>query len=284
MDSINEIKKYVLNIPFLKKKTVLEIQEITDGKNNQNLKIFTDEEVLFLKICHTSKVQGINRQTEYLILEKAYHAGIGPKPIIFDPDTNVMIAEFLDLPVWTPKEIRMATSLENFGEAIRKIHNLSPISQICHIKDLLDRYWHSLKNSVETKIFKPFFEITRKKLDIYNRPDDIRFCHNDLCYGHFLRGETIVFLDWEMAGMNDLYSDLGAFIHFHRLDHQQTERFLQAYSPTPLNRNKLTIHQDAILLRELLWVLTKLKEGHTDYFYTDYRQRCLKEVLKRQGG
>ncbi len=282
MNSLNEINRYVSNIPFLKKKTILEIQEIKDGKNNQNFKILTDKEILFLKICHTSKVQGINRKTEYLILEKAYHAGIGPKPIVFDPDTNIMIVEFLDLPVWTLKEIGMPTSLENFGKAIRKIHDLSPIHQSCHIEDLLDRYWDFLRDSLEIRMFKPFFESTREKLDAYNRADDVRFCHNDLCYGHFLKGETILFVDWETAGMNDLYSDLAAFIHFHRLDNQQTDLFLQSYSQTLLNRNKLIAHQDAILLRELLWAIAKLQEGHADPFYTDYRQRCLKAVMNKQ--
>jgi hypothetical protein len=68
------------------------------------------------------------------------------------------------------------------------------------------------------------------------------------------------------------------------LNHEQTELFLQAYSQTSLNRDKLTTHQDAILLRELLWVITKLQEGYTEYFYTDYRQRCLKAVMNKQEG
>ena len=85
-----------------------------------------------------------------------------------------------------------------------------------------------------------------------------------------------------MAGMNDLYADLATFIHFHCLDHQQTKLFLEAYSLKNLNIDKLTTHQDAVLLKELLWVISKLQEGYTDFFYYDYWQRCLKATLNRQ--
>jgi thiamine kinase-like enzyme len=281
---MNKLENKFSNLPFFKNKLINRIQELTDGKNNQNFKIDTDNGIFFLKFCHTSEVQGINRQTEYLILEKVYRAGIGAKPMFFDPTTNAIITEFLEVPAWTFEEIRTATALKRFGESIRKIHELSAINQKSHIADLLDRYWHSLTNASEIRRFKPFFEITRTKLDIYSHSNDIRFCHNDLCYGHFLKGKTTLFLDWEMAGMNDIYSDLAAFIHFHRLSNEQTELFLQAYSQTPLNRDKLIIHQDAILLRELLWVITKLQEGYTEYFYTDYRQRCLKAVMNKPEG
>jgi thiamine kinase-like enzyme len=282
---MNNLAKKISTLPFFKNRVINRIQKLTEGKNNQNFKIDTNNGIFLLKMCHTSTVQGINRQTEYLILEKVYRAGIGAKPFFFDPTTNALITEFLEVPAWTFEEIRTATALTRFGESIRKIHELSPINQRYHIVDLLDRYWHSLQNSTEINLFRAFFEITRQNLQAYSEPNDIRFCHNDLCYGHFLKGKTtILFLDWEMAGMNDIYSDLAAFIHFHRLSNEQTELFLQAYSQTPLNRDKLTTHQDAILLRELLWVITKLQEGYTEYFYTDYRQRCLKAVMNKQAG
>ncbi|NEP01477.1 MAG: phosphotransferase [Symploca sp. SIO2E9] len=278
---MNQVEKIFSNLPFFKNVLINSIQKLTEGKNNQNFKVDTDNGIFFLKICHNSKEQGINRQTEYLILEKVYRAGIGAKPIVFDPETNSIITKFIDVPAWTLEEIRTELALKSFGESIRKIHELSPINQMSELRELLDRYWCSLKNYSETKIFKSFFEITRKKLDKYYQLKDIKFCHNDLCYGHFLKNKTTIFLDWEMAGMNDIYADIAAFSHFHHLDNEQTELFLQAYSQTSLNRDKLTAYQDAILLRELLWVITKLREGYTDYFYTDYRQRCLKAVMNK---
>lgn len=279
---MNQLERVFSNLRFFNNVLINSIQKLTEGKNNQNFKVDTDKGNFLIKICHKSEVQSINRQIEYLILEEVYRAGLGPKPIAFEPKTNSIVTEFLDVPAWTFNEIRTAAALKSFGESIRKIHKISSIKQMYNIADLLDRYWQALKKSSEIKIFKPFFEITRKKLDTYYQSNDIMFCHNDLCYGHFLKGKKTIFLDWEMAGMNDIYSDLAGFIHFHRLDNEQTKLFGQAYSQAPLNRDKLTAHQDAILLRELLWVITKLQEGHTDYFYTDYRQRCLKAVMNKQ--
>ncbi|NEP49767.1 MAG: phosphotransferase family protein [Moorea sp. SIO3C2] len=278
------VEQVFSNLPSLKKVAISRLEKLTEGKNNQNFKVYTDSGVFVIKVCHTSEVQQINRQVEYAIIKKAYGADLGVKPIAFDPKNHSIITEFIDAPVWTFQEIRTAAALKSFGESIRKIHELSPISHTYHIQDLLDRYWHSLKkyNANDTIKIKYFFETIRNKLDAYHQSSHIKFCHNDLYYGNLLKGQKTIFLDWEMAGMNDLYSDLAAFIHFHHLDNQQTELFLQAYSKISLNRDKLAIHQDAILLRELLWVITKLQEGYTDHFYADYRQRCLKAVMNKQ--
>ncbi len=100
-----------------------------------------------------------------------------------------------------------------------------------------------LENDPEVKLFSPFFRVIRQNLTGFANPNDIRFCHNDLCYGHFLKGKTIIFLDWELAGMNDFYSDLAAFIHFQQLDQAQTKLFLQACTSTSLNEEKLNNHQ-----------------------------------------
>ena len=277
-------EKEFLNIPFFKNKEIHNVIEIPQGKNNKNFKIDTDTGAYFLKILHTSKVQGIHRQTEYLTLEKVYHAGLGVKPILFEPKQNLIITEFLDKPEWTFEEIRATSALKQFGESICKIHKLSPTNQNYYITDLLDRYWDMLKNIPDVLLFKLFFESVRRKLDNYAQASDIRFCHNDLCYGHFLKDKAITFLDWELAGMNDLYSDIATFVHFHQLSDEQTHLFLQSYSSAPLNKKKLMLHQDAILLRELLWAISKLQEEQTDYFYFDYRKRCLEAILKKQNG
>lgn len=258
-----------------------EIQELTEGKNNQNFKILTGQGNYFLKIGNTSDTQRLNRQTEFFILEKVYSAGMGVKPLFCDPLKGIIITEFLDYPAWLLEEISKPEVLEKFAKAIYKIHQLPPINQTSHIADFLDRLWQSLENSPGINDLKLFFKSTRKKIDAFHQSDDIRFCHSDLCHGHFLKSKTIIFLDWELAGMNDIYSDLATFVHFQKLNNEQTELFLQSYSQKTLNKKKLATHLDAILIRELLWVLSKLQEGHTDSFYTDYRQRCLNAVMEK---
>ena len=276
----NESK--IFDIPFFQDKKVKHFKELDEGKNNQNFKVDTDKGIYFLKICHQSKEQAINRQAEYSILQKVHDAGIGIRPIAFDANTNSFVMEYVDLPLWKFEEIKASAALKNFGVSIRAIHELSPISYHAHIADLLDRYWISLKDTSYVQSFISFYDIIRKKIDDYYNESDIRFCHNDLCYGHFFKGKKILFVDWEIAGMNDFYSDLAAFIHFHKLNKQQTEVFLKSYSSMLLNMKKLKMHQDAILLRELLWVITKLEKGATEYFYKDYYNRCLAVVLEKQ--
>lgn len=279
--SIHEIEKMLSSIYFFKGLTVHNVEALTEGKNNQNFKVCTDSGDFFLKKCHTSAAQGIDRQIEYTILDAVYREGLGVKPILFDPNINVIVNAFEDFPVWTVEEIKKIAALKCFGEAIAKMHTLLPVKRKNYIGDLLDRYWLSLEENDQVKKLEPFFKKTQKQLHTYHHPDDMRFCHNDLYYGNFLKSETILFIDWENAGINDLYSELATFLHLHPLDETQANLFLDAYSQIPLDRNKLKAHQDAILLRELLWVITKLQEGYTDFFYVDYQQRCLKAVADK---
>lgn len=278
---MHSIENIFLEIPLFEGVIVHKVETLTEGKNNQNFKARTNHGDFFIKICHSSEAQGIDRQIEYSILEAVYSEGLGVKPIIFHPKAKAIITEFINAPVWTLEEIKKPSALKYFGEAICKIHTLLPVNRTAYIGDLLDRYWQRLNNVSKKKVIESFFESTRKKLDIYYQQEDIRFCHNDLYYGNFLKGERTFFIDWENAGMNDLYSDLAIFIHFHCSDEAQTKLFLDAYSRRSLDKNKLLAHQDAILLRELLWTITKQQEGHTDFFYSDYQRRCLQAVKDR---
>jgi len=275
-------KQPLPNIPFFQNLHIITCEELSQGQNNQNFKVATNQGTYFLKICHQSPEQAIDRHSEYQILEKVYRAGIGVKPLAFDAVTCSMVLDYVQIPLWTFHEIQTLNNLKQFGQAIRTIHDLSPIAYNAYIGNLLDRYWQVLHSTFYVQPIIPLYTMTRKMLDFYHREEDMRFCHNDLCYGHFFKGQPIVFVDWEIGGMNDLYSDLAGFIHFHQLNDEQTTCFLQSYTAKTLNKEKLVAHKNAILLRELLWVITKLLKGETADFYQDYYQRCLKLALKIQ--
>jgi thiamine kinase-like enzyme len=57
-------------------------------------------------------------------------------------------------------------------------------------------------------------------------------CHNDLLNLNWLDEEVagdigeIRLLDWEYAGMGDIFFDLGNFSHHHRLNEEQIRLFL----------------------------------------------------------
>jgi len=278
---MNDFKAEITAIPFFCTRPVLHIDILTEGKNNRNYKVTTPGESFFVKIFHQVSAQGVNRQAEYEMLQKLYHAGYGVKPLAFDLTTHSLITEFLEVPIWHPHELRRPTVLKVFGETLHLLHDLSPVKYHYTIEDLLDRYWISLKDTDEGKAIQTLFESTRANIETFAAPEDLRFCHNDLYHANLLQHDGIKFIDLEMAGMNDLYFDLAAFIHFQQLDQQQINLFLQAYTTSALNQLKLSCYRDAILIRELLWARIQLQEGYTGSYYLEYHQECWEATQQR---
>jgi thiamine kinase-like enzyme len=52
---------------------------------------------------------------------------------------------------------------------------------------------------------------------LYVRPMTARPCHNDLLNANFLLDDDLYVLDWEYAGMGDIFFDLANFSDHHKL-------------------------------------------------------------------
>ncbi|MDO9128707.1 MAG: FAD-dependent oxidoreductase, partial [Anaerolineales bacterium] len=106
-------------------------------------------------------------------------------------------------------------------------------------------------------------------------------------------------LDWEYAGMGDIFFDLANFSHHHRLTDDQVRLLLQEYfgEVTPGNFARLKLMWPMSELHEAMWGTTqtgisKLKEdfqGYADLWFgrlrqhvTDYRwEQWLKDVSQK---
>jgi len=119
--------------------------------------------------------------------------------------------------------------------------------------------------------------------------------HNDLLNLNWLEEEVpgdigeIRLLDWEYAGMGDIFFDLGNFSHHHRLNDEQVRFFLNEYFGEVTDKNYARLR--------LMWPMSELHEsmweedfqGYADLWFarfrqhvTDYRwEQWLKDVGKK---
>jgi thiamine kinase-like enzyme len=64
-------------------------------------------------------------------------------------------------------------------------------------------------------------------------------CHNDLLKGNFIDdGTRIRILDWEYAGMGDIFFDLGNFAVQHEFSDEHDEILLKAYFGQPTDSQR----------------------------------------------
>jgi thiamine kinase-like enzyme len=130
-------------------------------------------------------------------------------------------------------------------------------------------------------------------------------CHDDLLNLNWLDEDVpgeigeVRLLDWEYAGMGDIFFDLANFSHHHRLNDEQVRLLLQEYfgEVTPKNFARLKLMWPMSELHEAMWGTTqtgisKLDEdfqGYADLWFsrlrqhvTDYRwEQWLEDVAKK---
>ncbi|HEY5699032.1 MAG TPA: phosphotransferase, partial [Acidimicrobiales bacterium] len=108
-------------------------------------------------------------------------------------------------------------------------------------------------------------------------------CHNDLLPANFLAlpDGGLCLLDWEYAGMNDRYFDLGNFAVNNELDRAGDEALLFAYfgAVTPRRLGRLRVMKVVSDLREAMWGVVQAGVSSLDVDFMDYAEEHFERLL-----
>lgn len=138
-------------------------------------------------------LQDRDRELEYKIQTLAYEKGIAAQPFLLDLGNDLMICEFLE---GEHKQILSREELKQIVEVLKKLHVVKIDSENMEIATLF---------AVQNKEMKEAFSILEKY------PKEMVICHNDLNPKNILfSNNSVKFIDWEFAGLNDLYFDLAS--------------------------------------------------------------------------
>jgi thiamine kinase-like enzyme len=114
-------------------------------------------------------------------------------------------------------------------------------------------------------------------------------CHNDLLNANFLldpgleaEGDHLWLLDWEYAGMNDRWFDLGNFATNNELDAEAEHALLTAYFGSVTDRRlaRLALMKVMSDLREAMWGVVQQGLSTLDFDYVDYAGRHFDRLLR----
>ena len=108
-------------------------------------------------------------------------------------------------------------------------------------------------------------------------------CHNDLLASNFIDdGDTIRILDWEYAGMGDIFFDLGNFAVNQSLDQERCVLLLQYYfgEAKPADVAHLHLMRLASDLRESFWGFLQMGVSELDFDYSEYAHHHLNRFLQ----
>lgn len=277
MDNLSPILQ---RFPQLSSAASLEVKELTGGITNRNYKIDTGSDCYVLRLGgNETKYLGIDRKNEYECTALAWQVGIAPEPVAFLEPEGYILARFVSGKGLSAEEIGNEINTRRVVESMKCYHALdffpgsfSPFRVAEDYTRTARQFNVTLPRNIDA-ILKRSQEIENA---MYRQPLQPRPCHNDLLNGNFIDdGTRIRILDWEYAGMGDIFFDLGNFAVQHEFNDEQDEMLLHAYfdSLTDSQRAHQKLMRIMSDLREAMWSLVQLGVSKLDFDYEGYGRK-----------
>lgn len=277
MDNLSPILQ---RIPQLNTVQSLKIQELSGGITNRNYRIDADGECYVLRLGgNETRFLGIDRKNEYDCSALAWKVGIAPEPVAFLEPEGYILARFISGKGMPAADIAIEENIQRVVDSMKAYHALEFFPGSFSPFRVAEEYTNTAR-SFHVQLPEKIDWYLQKSREIekamYRTPLQARPCHNDLLNGNFIDdGTRIRILDWEYAGMGDLFFDLGNFAVQHDFNDEQDEMLLRAYfgSPTDPQRAHQKLMKIMSDLREAMWSQVQLGVSKLDFDYAGYGQK-----------
>jgi thiamine kinase-like enzyme len=235
---------------------------------------------------------GIRRDVEYAANFAAGQLGIAPEVMHFIEPEGYIVTRFINGKPIPPDVIKQPDYLARVVKKIRLFHKRGPeLKGEFNVFRRIEMLTNVSKSN-NCKFPHDWDWIMQKMLEVKNTLERDPYtptpCHDDLLNLNWLEEEVpgdigeIRLMDWEYAGMGDIFFDLANFSHHHRLNEEQVRFFLNEYfgEVTPKHYARLRLMWPMSELHEAMWGTTqtgisKLEEdfqGYADLWFGRVRQ------------
>ena len=267
-------------IPQFASASNLIVTELTGGITNKNYKITVDSESYVLRMGgNETKYLGIDRKIEYECSLLASQIGIAPEPVAFIEPEGYIVARFISGIGIPAEEIGSEENIKRVLDSMQAYHALDIFPGSFSPFRVAEEYAKTA-SSFNVKLPDKMDWYLEKSREIekamYREPFKPRPCHNDLLNGNFIDdGTRLRILDWEYAGMGDIFFDLGNFAVQHEFNDEQDEVLLRTYFGEQTNSQRARLKLMKIMsdLREAMWGMVQVGVSKLDFDYVGYAQK-----------
>ncbi|MCB1843706.1 MAG: phosphotransferase family protein, partial [Halioglobus sp.] len=154
-----------------------------------------------------TRLNGINRQAEWRILDAAHRSGLAPHPCYFNPDLGSLVCSYL--PGDAPARFDPVAT----AGLLRRIHALPAVHQRLHLAERIGRYARRLPREHAEWLAPAGQSLSRLLALTAGDRSPAVLCHNDLLRANrLLSGGRLYALDWEYAAMGPPLYDLAVLM------------------------------------------------------------------------
>jgi thiamine kinase-like enzyme len=251
-------------------------EPLDGGITNRNYRLRLGGEDLVLRICDPgAEVLGIDRITEEIASRRAAAEKIAPPVVAFLADVPALVTRWLPGGGLTPEEVRAPENLVQVARLLRRLHDCPALPTSFDVFRLVERQ-RELAVSVPESYDRVMALGGRIEAALAPTHPEHRHvpCHNDLLTANFVRdGWRICIVDWEYAGMNDRYFDLGNLAVNNGFGPDDERALLEAYwdaPPTDRQAAALSLMRLVSDLREAMWGAVQRGRSTLDFDYEAY--------------
>ena len=280
-------EEIIERIPQWKNAADLNISVLSGGITNRNYRVETGGEVFVLRISgEKTDLLGIDREQEYAANHAAAGIGIAPEVIHFVRPERYLVTRFVEGEALSAEALSQPEMTGRVAEALRQIHRLpaieatfspfrvvetySEIARQHHVAFPADFDWMlGIMRSIEESLLKA--------------PFTPRLCHNDLLTENFLDDGDLRILDWEYAGMGDVFFDLANFAAHHELSEEGERVLLETYfdEVTPARIARLKLMKIMSDFREAIWGTVQVGISTLDFDFRGYADQFFTQMTDR---
>ncbi len=276
-----DIQTILRRVPQFASAKSIEVTELTGGITNKNYKITADGESFVLRMGgNETKFLGIDRRVEYECSRLAAQIEIAPEPTAFLEPEGYIVARFISGKGIPAEEIGTEENIKRVLESMKAYHALEKFPGFFSPFRVAEDYAKTARSFNVQLPPKMEWYLERsgeiEKAMYAREPLQLRPCHNDLLNGNFVDdGKRIRILDWEYAGMGDIFFDLGNFAIQHEFNAEQDEILLKAYfgNPTVSQRAHQKLMKVMSDLREAMWAQVQIGVSQLEFDYEGYGRK-----------
>jgi thiamine kinase len=256
----------------------LELEPLGGGITNHNFKVRRDGETYVLRVGgKDTDLLGIDRRAEYAAAQAAADLGVGPEVVAFVEPEGYLVTRFVEGEPVRPEELRRPDALREIATLLRRVHG-GPVFPVRFDSFRVVEAYRATAFAHGVKV-PAAYEAAKARANEIERtlgPRPQHPCHNDLLNANFIRGaDGIRIVDWEYAGMGDLFFDLANFAVNHELTPDDEAQLLKAYfgESRDGDRAHLRLMRFMSDFREAMWGVVQQGISELDFDFEDYARR-----------
>jgi thiamine kinase-like enzyme len=281
------LEDIIARVPLWAEAQDLRYQPLGGGITNKNYRVDVDSQSYVLRIAGVkTELLGIDRLNEYIANSAAGKLGIAPEVVYYIQPEGYLVTHFLTAGPLPPDELRLPANLRKVAELLKNIHGMADIPGEFSVFRVVEDYARVARGyDVQ---FPDNYDWLLEQMYAAEQAFQsdalpLRPCHNDLLNENFLKeGEHIYLLDWEYAGMGDIYFDLANLSVNHGFTDDEDHMLLEAYfgELSAVNWARLKVMKILSDFRESMWGMVQIGISDLDFDFHAYADKHFDRMTK----